>query len=81
MAFEYDLKVIVESAIVGREIECAVLVMKIQRLVLVVKCINDAFYAYNTKYIDEDGAKVVPAVMDENLVCIFLSCLKSIPCS
>lgn len=68
MAFEYDLKVIVESAIVGREIECAVLgnenpeVSPCGEIVL-----NDAFYAYNTKYIDDDGAKVVvPAVMNED---------------
>ena len=68
MAFEYDLKVIVESAIVGREIECAVLgnenpeVSPCGEIVL-----NDAFYGYNTKYIDEDGAKVVvPAVINED---------------
>ncbi|HEJ1043525.1 TPA: D-alanine--D-alanine ligase [Proteus mirabilis] len=69
MAFEYDLKVIIESAIVGREIECAVLgneepeVSPCGEIVL-----NDAFYAYNTKYIDDDGAKVVvPADLDNTI--------------
>lgn len=69
IAFEYDLKVIVESAIVGREIECAVLGNEVPEASPCGEIVlNDAFYAYNTKYIDDNGAKVVvPAQMsDEN---------------
>lgn len=60
LAFEFDHKVIVEQGIKGREIECAVLgndnpqASTCGEIVL-----TSDFYAYDTKYIDEDGAKVV----------------------
>lgn len=58
-AFKYDNKIIVEEAIVGRELECAVLgnenpiASGIGEVVL-----NSDFYSYDAKYIDEDGADV-----------------------
>ena len=62
-ALRYDHKVLVEQAVVGREIECAVLgnanpqASGCGEIVL-----NDEFYAYDTKYLNEGGARVaVPA--------------------
>ena len=66
LAFEFDHKVVVEKGIVGREIECAVLgndepeASTCGEIVL-----NSEFYAYDTKYIDDNGARVVvPAEID-----------------
>ena len=60
LAFEFDHKVVVEQGIKGREIECAVLgndhpqASTCGEIVL-----NSEFYAYDTKYIDDQGAQVV----------------------
>ncbi|MEZ2679742.1 MULTISPECIES: D-alanine--D-alanine ligase [Providencia] len=66
-AFLFDTKVLIESAVKGREIECAVLGNEAP---LASPCgeivLHDSFYAYHTKYIDENGASVVaPAQLDE----------------
>ncbi|KFD20881.1 D-alanine--D-alanine ligase [Tatumella ptyseos] len=59
-AFRYDRKVLIETGIVGREIECAVLgndqpeASHCGEIVL-----SDEFYSYQTKYINEKGAQVV----------------------
>ena len=65
-AFRYDRKVLIETAITGREIECAVLgndhpqASHCGEIVL-----SDEFYSYQTKYINEKGAQVVvPAELD-----------------
>jgi D-alanine-D-alanine ligase len=62
-AFSYDNKIIVEQAITGREIECAVLGNDNPVASVAGEIIpNDTFYSYNAKYIDEKGATlVVPA--------------------
>lgn len=66
-AFRFDRKVLVETAINGREVECAVLgnehpqASRCGEIVL-----SDQFYSYETKYINEQGAQVkVPADIDE----------------
>ncbi|WP_313113056.1 D-alanine--D-alanine ligase [Pseudescherichia sp.] len=66
LAFTFDHKVVVETGIKGREIECAVLgndnpqASTCGEIVL-----NSEFYAYDTKYIDDNGARVViPAAID-----------------
>lgn len=66
LAFTYDHKVLVEAAIVGREIECAVLGNDDpQASVCGEIVVHDEFYAYDTKYINESGAEVVvPAAID-----------------
>jgi D-alanine-D-alanine ligase len=67
LAFSFDHKVLVESAIVGREIECAVLGNdQPQASVCGEIVLNDEFYSYDTKYINEQGAQVVvPAAISE----------------
>lgn len=66
LALRYDHKVLVESAVVGREIECAVLGnAQPQASVCGEVVLHDEFYAYDTKYINADGADVVvPADID-----------------
>ena len=67
-AFAYDLKVLLEEAIVGREIECSVLgndtpVASVPGEVVVTH--PDAFYSYDAKYVDDHGAELhVPARLD-----------------
>ena len=66
-AFKFDNKVIVEEAIVGREIECSVLGNKelkasIPGEILPVK----DFYSYEAKYIDSEGARLdIPADLSD----------------
>ncbi|TQI79586.1 D-alanine-D-alanine ligase [Serratia fonticola] len=69
LAFSFDHKVLVESAIVGREIECAVLGNdNPQASVCGEIILSDEFYSYDTKYINEQGAQVVvPAALDQDV--------------
>ncbi|KNC95360.1 D-alanine--D-alanine ligase [Trabulsiella odontotermitis] len=60
LAFEFDHKVVVEQGIKGREIECAVLGNDFPQASTCGEIVlNSEFYAYDTKYIDDNGAKVV----------------------
>ncbi|MGI4855708.1 MAG: D-alanine--D-alanine ligase [Janthinobacterium lividum] len=66
VGFSFDHKILVESAVVGREIECAVLgneepiASACGEIVL-----GSDFYSYDSKYIDAEAAQVVaPAVID-----------------
>ena len=63
LALSFDHKVLVESAIVGREIECAVLGNNLpEASVCGEVVVHDDFYAYDTKYISASGAEtVIPA--------------------
>jgi len=66
-AFEFDIKVIVESAVTGREIELAVLggnpvTVSVAGEIIVEH--PDGFYSYDAKYIDEHGARLeLPAAL------------------
>ncbi|WP_355606527.1 D-alanine--D-alanine ligase [Xanthomonas cannabis] len=66
LALAYDHKVLVEAAIAGREIECAVLGNATpQASVCGEVVVHDAFYSYQTKYISAHGADIViPAAID-----------------
>ncbi len=70
-AFDYDLKVIVEESISGREIECSVLgndapVASVPGEIVVTH--PDGFYSYDAKYLDDRGARLqVPAALDAQL--------------
>lgn len=62
-AFCYDRKILLEEAIMGREIECAVLGNEEPKASIVGEVIaSHDFYSYDAKYIDENGATVeIPA--------------------
>lgn len=69
-AFIYDNKIMIEEYIKGREIECSVLgnedpIASMPGEIIV----NDEFYSYEAKYINEDGAKLeVPAKLPQHLI-------------
>jgi len=67
LAFTFDRKVLIETGIKGREIECAVLGNDDpQASPCGEVVVLDAFYSYETKYISETGAQTqVPAAIDD----------------
>ncbi|MFW6303533.1 MAG: D-alanine--D-alanine ligase [Candidatus Sumerlaeota bacterium] len=68
-AFAYDTKVIVEEAIQGREVECAVLGNDQPEASAVgeIRVKND-FYSYEAKYLDDNAAEIlIPAPLDDVL--------------
>jgi D-alanine-D-alanine ligase len=66
-AFRHDRKILVEEFVNGREIECGVLENEDGSLLVslpgeIVPTNRHAFYSYEAKYLDKDGAEVkVPA--------------------
>ncbi|MFA5709903.1 D-alanine--D-alanine ligase family protein [Mycolicibacterium sp.] len=75
-ARRHDPKVIVEAAIVGRELECGVLELPDGRLeastvgeirVAGVRGREDGFYDFNTKYLDDAAELDVPAKIDDDI--------------
>ncbi len=70
LAFSYDLKVIVEEEIKGREIECAVLGNENPLASIPGEVIpHSDFYSYEAKYIDEHGAGLeIPAKLPPHVV-------------
>jgi D-alanine-D-alanine ligase len=69
-AFQYDTKVMIEEAIVGREIECSVLGNEDPIASVPGEVIpTHEFYSYEAKYIDENGATLqIPAKLDRATV-------------
>ena len=67
-ALLYDTKVLVEECVVGREIECAVLGNADPKASVpgeIVTGDGHAFYDYQAKYIDENGAELlIPAPLE-----------------
>jgi D-alanine-D-alanine ligase len=65
-AFQYDVKIIIEEFIRGREIECAVLGNEKPIASIPGEVIpTHEFYSYDAKYIDENGARLeIPAKLD-----------------
>lgn len=69
-AFDFDVKLIVEEYIKGREIECSVLgnTKPIASIPGEVVSINHEFYSYEAKYIDEKGAILeIPAKISNEI--------------
>lgn len=68
-AFEYDKKVIIESAIIGDEIECSILGNTSPKASTIGRIFPQKgdFYSYKAKYIDENGAILeIPAKIDQS---------------
>ena len=67
-AFKYDVKIIIEEFIPGREIECAVLGNENPKASVPGEIIpTHEFYSYDAKYIDENGARLeIPAKIDDD---------------
>lgn len=68
-AFKYDEKVLIEEAIIGREVECAVLGNDNP----VASCVGEVlsageFYSYDSKYKNQASVTVIPADIEENLM-------------
>jgi D-alanine-D-alanine ligase len=66
-AFQYDRKILIEEFVEGREIECAVLGNDFPEASIPGEIVvHTEFYSYETKYIDEKGAKLeIPANISE----------------
>lgn len=62
-AFRFDLKIVIEEAVLGREIECSVLGNNRPEASVVGEIVsNHEYYSYEAKYIDEHGAVLsIPA--------------------
>ncbi|CAD83163.1 D-alanine:D-alanine ligase A [Candidatus Blochmanniella floridana] len=70
IAFFYSHKIIIESCIAGRELECAVLGNNENPITSVCGEIikkNDDFYTYCDKYVDHNSEIVIPAVLEKSV--------------
>ncbi|MCY4170223.1 MAG: D-alanine--D-alanine ligase [Bacteroidetes bacterium] len=86
MAFLYDEKVLIEQAIIGREIECAVLGRNPMRVSVCGEITTShSFYSYEAKYQDESSTDlIIPASLPDKIereirqlaqdVCYVLGC-------
>lgn len=68
-AFIYDNKILIEEAIIGKEVECAILGNEHPRASIVGEIVpTKDFYSYDAKYNDVEGAKMkIPAVIDPEI--------------
>lgn len=68
-AFLYDSKVLIEEAIVGREVECAVLGNKNPIASYVGEVLSaEEFYSFESKYKNKESVTVIPANIDESIM-------------
>lgn len=61
-ALKHDHKILIEGAVVGRELECAVLGNNNPQASVLGEVIShntEGFYSYAAKYVNEDGAEIV----------------------
>jgi D-alanine-D-alanine ligase len=60
-SFKYSLKILIEKSIKGRELECSVLGNRNPKASCVgeIKPNNHAFYSYEAKYLDPNGADII----------------------
>jgi D-alanine-D-alanine ligase len=66
LALSFDHKVLIEAAVPGREIECAVFGNATPQASTVGEVVvaGGGFYAYDTKYVDDTARTVIPAELD-----------------
>lgn len=69
-AFQYDVKILIEASLQGREVECAVLGNRNPQASGVGEIIPaHGFYSYEAKYIGADGAKlIIPADLPQEVI-------------
>lgn len=69
-AFRYDKKIIIEEAVKGREVECAVLGNENPKASIAGEIIpKHSFYSYEAKYVDQNGAElVIPAKLKPGIL-------------
>lgn len=69
-ALTFDHKVLIETAVTGREIECAVLGNADPQASTVGEVVvaDGGFYAYDTKYVDDTARVVIPAELDADTI-------------
>jgi D-alanine-D-alanine ligase len=69
-AFQYDTKILLEKAVEGDEVECAVLGNNNPEVSVPGRIIPQKnFYSYEAKYIDEDGAILeIPAQLPDEVI-------------
>ncbi|MBI3620182.1 D-alanine--D-alanine ligase [Candidatus Roizmanbacteria bacterium] len=69
-AFLYDIKILIEEGVSGREVECSVLGNNEPIASVVGEVIpTHEFYSYEAKYIDANGARLkIPADLPKNLI-------------
>ena len=85
-AFQYDVKILIEKYIKGREIECSVLGNENPIVSLPGEIIpQHEFYSYEAKYIDEKGASLeIPAKLSPEIIkqiqAVALRALKALCC-
>lgn len=67
LAFSFDNKVLVEEAVTGKEVECAVLGNEEPQASVLGEIVpEEGFYSYENKYLKADGASMrIPAGVDE----------------
>ena len=85
-AGRWDRKILVEQAITGREIECAVLGNDAPQASPLGEIVPAAeFYSYEAKYVDDSTRLIAPAELPDNLVGEFqrlaLAAYKTIDCA
>ncbi len=66
-AFKFDNKILIEEAVIGKEVECAIIGNEQTKASVVGEIIpTKDFYSYDAKYVSSDGAKLkIPAEIDE----------------
>lgn len=85
-AFEFDTKIIIEEFIQGREIECGILGNdKPIASVLGEIIVNNDFYSYNSKYIDQKGADLqipasIPTSITEQIQNLAIKTFQTLSC-
>lgn len=85
-AFMFDKKILFEEAIVGREIECAVLGNEEVKASCLGEIIpKHEFYSYDAKYVEPDGAQLiapadVPSEIEEKIKQIAIKAFKVLEC-
>lgn len=86
LAFEHDSKAVLESAVIGRELECAIMGNDEPLASCVGEIIpSNDFYDYDAKYIDDGSKILIPASLTDEkaneIRSIAINIYKSLDCS